>query len=113
MALFPIFPNPPAPQPESRVLCRPTPNGGCLSFLRYWRYTSNRLREYGPYDRFVDRAKLVSDLTYDDLVTDDRYAVAYKIPLMGVVETKRFDFQDMIFPFAGLNCPAPVVETSA
>ncbi len=113
MALFPIFPAPEAPTPEAKVLCRPTPNGGCLKFLRYWRYTSNRLREYGPFDRFIDRAKLVTSLTYDDIVANDRYAVVYKVPLMGVSETLRFDFQDMIFPFGGLKCPEPAVVASA
>lgn len=105
MALYPVFPTPAPPVPESQVLCRPQPSGGCISFLRYWRYSSNKLREYGPFVRFIDRAKLVSALTYDDLVSNDRYGVAYKVPLLGVMETKRLDFQDMIFPFAGVTCP--------
>ena len=110
MALFPVFPPPPAPVPESQVLCRPVPKGGCIRFLRYWRYTSNRLREYGPFDRFIDRSKLVINLTYDDIVANDRYAVAYKFPLLGSLETKRYDFQDMVYPFDGIltaDCVAP------
>lgn len=106
MALFPVFPSPPAPVAEAQVLCRNTPAGGCVSFLRYHRYTSNRLKEFGPYDRFIDRAKLTVSLTYNEIVGNDRYAVAYKTPLLGVIETKRFDFQDMIFPFNGITCPA-------
>jgi hypothetical protein len=105
MALFPTFDTPPAPEPLSRVLCRPPPVGGCISFLKYWHHTSNRFREYGPFDRFIDRAKLVTALTFNDIVADDRYAVALKVPLLGVVETPRFDFQDEVFPFHGLECP--------
>lgn len=105
MALFPTFPPPPPPVPEAMVLCRPTPAGGCLSFLRYHRYTSNRLREYGPFDRFIDRSKLVISLTYDDIVTDDRYAVAYKVPLLGSMASTRYEYQDMVYPFKGLACP--------
>lgn len=104
--MFPVFPTLPAPVPESQVLSRPTPAGGCLSFLRYNRYSSNRLKAYGPFDRFIDRAKLVSDVTYDQIVAPDRYAVAYKLPLLGVMENLRFDYQDMIYPFGGLKCPA-------
>jgi hypothetical protein len=107
MALFPIFPPAPAPVPESQVLCRARPDGGCLSFLRYHRYTSNRLREYGPFDRFIDHAKLNLNLTYEQIVGDSRYAIAFKTPLLGVIETERFDFQDMIYPFNGVVCPAP------
>lgn len=106
MALFPIFPPLPAPVPEV-TLQRATPAGGCIDFLRYTRYSSNKLREYGPFVRFIDRAKLVADLTYDDVVGDDRYAVAFKVPLLGVMETQRFDYQDMIYPFKGVSCPAP------
>lgn len=89
----------------ARVACRPPPAGGCISFLKYWRFTSNRLREYGPFDRFIDRSKLVTNLTYNDLVADQRYALAVKIPLIGVLETKRYAFEDQIFPFKGMDCP--------
>ena len=104
MALFPVFPTPPAPVPASRVLCRPTPAGGCITFLKYYRYTSNRLKEYGPYDRFIDYSKLTSALTYDDIVANDRYALAFKTALLGVIETPRYDFQDEIYPFGGVVC---------
>jgi hypothetical protein len=106
MALFPVFPAPAPPVPEARVLRRLTPAGGCISFLRYHRYTSNWLREYGPFDRFIDRAKLISDLTYDQIVSADRFAVAYKLPLLGCMETTRYEFQDMIYPFGGVLCPS-------
>ena len=104
MALFPVFP-PPADPVAQPALCRPAPAGGCVSFLRYWRYTSNRLREYGPFERFIDRAKLVSALTYDDIVGKDRWGWAVKVPLLGTVEQPRFEYQDTIFPFAGMSCP--------
>jgi hypothetical protein len=110
MALFPVFPTPTAPIASSQVLCRPTPAGGCIALNKYWRYTSNRLREYGPYDRLIDYAKLVTGLTYSQIVEPDRYAVAYKIPLMGVMEPPRFSFQDMVYPFQGVSCPAPAAS---
>jgi hypothetical protein len=105
MALFPVFPPLADPSPL-QTQSRPTPPGGCLSFVRYWRYPSNNLREYGPFVRVIDRAKLALTLTYDEIVTKDRYAVAYKLPLLGVVESQRYDFQDMVYPFNGLSCPA-------
>lgn len=92
---------------------RATPAGGCIDFLRYHRYSSNKLKEYGPFVRFIDRSKLISNLTYDDIVGDARYAIAFKTPLMGVMETTRFDFQNMIFPFKGLVCPVPVAAPAA
>ncbi len=106
MALYPVFPSPTAPDPESQLICRLPPAGGCISFIRYARWTSVRMKEYGPYNRFVDRAKLIADLTYDDIVINDRYAVAVKVALLGVAENQRYLFQDLIFPFKGLNCPA-------
>lgn len=105
MALYPDFPPPYEPEPMARTACRLPPAGGCISFLKYWRYSSNRLREFGPYDRLIDRAKLTIGLTYDEIVADKRYAIALKVPLMGVVETKRYSFEGQIFPFKGLACP--------
>src|SRR5208283_489659 len=105
MAIFPVFPPLPAPVPTP-ALCRPPPAGGCISLIHYWRYTSNRLKEYGPYDRFINYAKLIQSLTYDDIVGKDRWGWAMTLPLLGSLQTPRYDFQDLIYPFDGVQCPS-------
>jgi len=105
MARYPDYTPPYEPEPMARTACRLPPAGGCVKFLRYWRATSNRLREFGPFERFIDRSKLVTSLTFDDTVAGKRYAVSLKIPLMGVVEAQRYDYQGQIYPFNGLACP--------
>lgn len=103
MELYPNLPS--EPEPMSRISCRQPPASGCVSFMRYWRFTSNRMREFGPFDRFIDRSKLTSNLTFDELVSDLRYAIAVKIPVIGTMETKRYEYEDQIFPFKGMSCP--------
>lgn len=104
MALYPSFAPPYEPEPMARTACRLPPTGGCISFLKYWRYTSNRLKEFGPFDRFIDRSKLTIGLTYDEVVGDKRYALAIKVPLMGVVEAQRYAYEGQIYPFKGVTC---------
>lgn len=102
--LYPTFTQTVDEQDE-RIMCRPNPVSGCIKLIKYDRYTSNRLRDYGPFDRFIDRARLISGQTMDDILGPDRYAVAHKVSIMGSALQDRPAFLDLIYPFKGMSCP--------
>lgn len=89
---------------QQGTICRPTPIGGCIQFMHYDRYLSNRLRKYGPFDRIIDVARLKGIVTLDDVYGPERSAIVLKVPLMGVVIERRRSFQDQIYPDKGMEC---------
>jgi len=95
---------------------RPPPIGGHIRLLQYHRYLSNRLREYGPFERFINYPKLLIPITLHDIYDMNRYFIALKHVVMGVVPEERLPFQDSILPDLGMECgalPEPVAEAAA
>lgn len=101
--LFPDFQGLPEVE-DGPVMFRPAPLGGHIRLLQYNRFLSNRFREYGPFNRFIDKSKLLTDLLLNDLYDKDRYFIVLKNSIMGTVEEDRFFFDDFIFPNQGMDC---------
>jgi hypothetical protein len=100
------------PDWQQGVICRPTPIGGCIQFMHYDRYLSNRLKEYGPFDRLIDISKLQGALTLVDIYGPDQTEVVLKVSIMGVVIPDRPTFEGQIYPALGLSCPTPSPASS-
>ncbi len=92
---------------------RPAPLGGFIRLLQYQRYLSNRFKEYGPFDRFIDLSRLLTDLRLNDIYDKDRYFVVLKNSVMGTVAESRFFFEDFIFPNQGIDCDIVEVDEPA
>lgn len=93
---------------QDEILCRPAPVGGCVQLIKYDRFLSNRLSEYDRFERFIDVAKLVTDLTLNDIYDLDRYFWLGRVGIMGVTEEQRFAFENIIYPEKGMTCAQTV-----
>lgn len=107
--LFPDYTGIPSDSGDS-VMLRPPVLGGHIRLIQYRRYLSNRLRLYGPFDRFVDYARLLDDLKLNDIYDKDRYPIQLRMAIMGVAEEERLSFQDQIFPSLGMECGTQPVQ---
>lgn len=65
---------------------------------------SNRLPEFGPFDRILDYGKLVQDITLDDIYNHMRYFWNTHVSVMGVSVRDRPEFEEFIFPAVGMKC---------
>lgn len=92
---------------QAEVMCRPPAAGGCITLIRYDRFWSNWISEYDRTVRVIDRAKLVSDITLNDIYDPDRYLWAIKNGIMGVVEEQRLFFEGIVYPEKGMGCLEP------
>lgn len=83
---------------------------GCIELIHYWRYMSNRLPEYGPWDRIIDRGRLVNDITLDDVYNPDRYTWSLSVANLGVTRIERPEFEDFFYPSLGMTCTIETEE---
>lgn len=84
--------------------CRPQMQTGCIQLIHYWRALSNGLPEYGPFNRIIDRGRLVQGETMDAIYGPDRFTWSVSNCCLGVSERERLDFEDYTYPTQGMSC---------
>lgn len=100
------------PSWQDGTICRPTPIGGCIQFMHYDRYLSNRLRPFGPFDRLIDISKLQGALTLADIYGPLQSEIVFKVSIMGVVIPTKPTFEGQIYPALGLQCATPAAAST-
>lgn len=108
--LYPNYPEQVEYYQTDRRSCRPPPSGGCIQLIHWDRALSNRFPEFGPFERFIDRAKIVQNLTLDDVYNDQVYFWNVIVSVMGASVKERNEFEDFVYPRQGMQC---TVETEA
>lgn len=102
--------NPHVPWTDGKQPCRPQMQTGCIELIHYWRHMSNRLPEYGPFDRIIDRGRLINDVDMEAVYGPDRYTWSVSIACLGVSQIDRPDFEEFFYPSLGMACTIETEE---
>jgi len=102
--LYPDYPERVEYYGTDRRPCRPPPTGGCIQLIHWDRALSNRFPEFGPFERFIDRAKLIQGLTLDEVYDQQVYFWSLALSIMGTSQEDRNEFEDFVYPRLGMQC---------